>query len=48
MNTRKRTHDQFVKEVFDLVGNEYTVLGQYTNTDTKILIKHNICKHEYN
>lgn len=33
----------FKKRVFELVGEEYTVLGEYINNSTKIKIKHNIC-----
>lgn len=43
----KKTTDIFKKEVFNLVGNEYTVLGEYKNNKTKILISHEICKTEY-
>lgn len=37
---------EFKKKVFQLVGNEYTVLGNYENVNTKILIKHNFCGYE--
>jgi len=45
-NMNKDT-EYFRKEVFELVGNEYSILGEYVNTSTKILIKHNKCGHEY-
>lgn len=38
---KRKTHEQFIKEVYDLVGDEYTILGQYVNNKTKILIRHN-------
>lgn len=41
----KKTTEQFKKEVFDLVGNEYEVLGEYISSNTKIEIKHNTCGH---
>lgn len=44
----KKTDEQFKKEVFDLVGNEYTVVGEYINAKTKINIKHNICGTIFN
>ena len=44
---KKKTTDIFKKEVYDLVGKEYTVLGEYKNADTKILMKHNKCGNEY-
>ncbi len=43
----KKTDTQFKKEVFDLVGSDYTVLGSYVNTNTKIKVKHNKCGHVY-
>ena len=39
--------DQFKSEVYDLVGDEYTVLGNYEGNNTKILMRHNTCGHEY-
>ena len=39
-----KTHEEFVKEVYDLVGDEYSVLGNYINTKTKIRMKHNCDK----
>lgn len=44
---KKKTYEEFVNEVYDLVQDEYSVLGEYVNTDTKILMIHNTCKHEY-
>jgi hypothetical protein len=41
--SRKKTNEEFLKEVYSLVGDEYTVLGKYINVHTKILMKHN-CK----
>lgn len=43
----KRTHKMFLNEMEELVGEEYTVLGKYINTDTKVDIRHNVCGHEY-
>lgn len=43
----KKTTDEFKKEVFELVGREYTILGEYINTHTKIKARHNECQHEY-
>lgn len=41
--TRRMTHEEYVKRVYDLVGKEYTVLGTYIRTATKIEMKHNVC-----
>lgn len=48
-NTKKRTKDNdvFVQQVFNLVGNEYSVLGEYINSKSKIKIKHNKCGCEW-
>jgi len=43
----KRTHDEFVKEIFEISGDEYTVLGEYINANTKIKMRHNKCGHEW-
>lgn len=45
--TKKKTQEQFVKEIYTLVNNEYTIIGQYINTGEQILIKHNKCGLEY-
>ena len=45
--SKRLTLEDFKRQVFDKVGDEYTVLGEYVNSSTKTLIKHNICGHEY-
>jgi very-short-patch-repair endonuclease len=45
--SHKKTTRQFKQEVFDLVGNEYTVLGEYKNTNTRIKVRHNKCGNVY-
>lgn len=37
-----KTNEQFKKEVFNLVKDEYIVLGEYKRRDLPILMKHNI------
>ena len=44
---KKKTTEEFKQEVFDLTGKEYSVLGKYKNTRTKIKMKHNKCGHVY-
>ena len=44
---RRKTDAEFKQEVFDLVGNEYTLLDNYVNSQTKIRVKHNICGNIY-
>lgn len=46
----QKTNDQFLKEVYELVGNEYEFLEEYINGKTKIKVRHNndSCKnYEY-
>lgn len=43
----KKTKEQFQKELNEIHNNEYTVLGEYINNKTKILVKHNICGLEW-
>lgn len=43
----KKTDDQFKKEVFDLIEDEYTFLDSYVNTITKLRVKHNQCGNTY-
>lgn len=38
---------EFVEKVSELVGNEYSVLGEYVNARTKIIVKHNLCGNVY-
>lgn len=43
----KKTTEQFKEEVYNLVNTEYSVLGEYIDSKEKILMKHNICHHEW-
>jgi hypothetical protein len=40
---KKKTHEEFVKQVYSLVGKEYEVIGIYKNSKTKIKILHRTC-----
>lgn len=42
-----KSHEQFIKDVYEKVGNEYTVLGKYKKAHEKVKIRHNTCGHEY-
>ena len=46
---KKLTQEEFISRVYNFVGDEYIIIGEYVNSGTPILIKHNIdnCKHEY-
>jgi hypothetical protein len=40
---KERSHESFVDEIKNLVGEEYCLPGYYTAKDTKVEILHNIC-----
>lgn len=44
---RTKTNEEFIGEVYELVGDEYTFLDEYINSRTKIKCRHNECKHEW-
>ena len=44
---KKKNLDDFKRNVFEQVDDEYTVIGKYVNSATKIAIKHNDCKTVY-
>ena len=39
--------EYFKKEVEQLVGDEYSVIGDYVNTHTKTTFRHNVCGNEF-
>lgn len=39
----KRTQEEFIKEIYELVRNEYEVIGKFINTKTKIEMLHRKC-----
>lgn len=45
LNTK--THSTFLEEVSAQVGEEYSVLGQYSNSKQKIGVRHNLCGYTY-
>jgi len=44
---KRKTHDEFLEDVFKKVGSEYTVLEEYAGVNTSILMRHEKCKHEW-
>ena len=44
---KKRTTEEFKKEVYDLVGDEYIVIGEYHNSQTKVEFLHSNCGHRF-
>ena len=47
MGRRKKTNEEFVNEIYELVGDEYEFLEEYKNSKTKIKCKHNMCRYEW-
>lgn len=45
--TALKHHEEFVKEVYEAVGDEYSVLGQYQSAREEIRMRHNKCGWEY-
>jgi len=46
-SAKRQSNKEFLKEVYDLVGDEYTFLEKYVNTNTRLKIIHNKCGNEY-
>jgi hypothetical protein len=44
---KKKTTEEFKKEVYDLVGDEYKVLGEYKGTNDKIKMLHKKCNKKF-
>lgn len=44
---RTKTTDEFKKEIYDLVGNDYSILSDYKGKRIKVKLKHNVCGHIY-
>lgn len=45
--TRRKTHEEFVQQVYGIVGDEYTVNGIYYTNETPIEMIHNTCGNQY-
>ena len=41
---RKKTKDEFLKDLYDKYGNRFTLVGEYVDSTTKTAFKCNICK----
>lgn len=44
---KKRSHNDFVEHVYELVEEEYEVMSEYINSETHIIVKHNKCGNSY-
>ena len=43
----RKTHEKFLSEVYDKVGNEYIIIGKYTHSKTKLEVRHEKCGFEF-
>jgi hypothetical protein len=44
---KKRTHEEFVASIHEKMGDKYTILSNFIDYRTKILVKCNICQYEW-
>lgn len=44
---RKKTHEEFIKEAYNLVGDEYIFVEKYISSNTSIEVRHTICDKKY-
>lgn len=44
---KKRTHQDFLNIIDELVGNEYEILSNYKNSNSNVKMRHTVCNHEY-
>lgn len=42
-NPKKKTHEIFEQEIYDRVGDEYTLIGTFKDSHTRVPIRHNKC-----
>lgn len=45
--TKRKTTEEFKKEIFNLTGDEYKLLTPYVTSKTKVKLLHNRCKRSY-
>ncbi|GEM_PF-1869970 len=45
--SRRKTYDEFVQEVYEQVGHQYTVNGEYNKNNIPIAMIHNVCGNKY-
>lgn len=47
INKQTKTNEEFTKEVYDVVGDEYIFLEKYKGVQNKILCMHNKCSYQF-
>lgn len=45
--SKKKTTESYKKELYDIVGSEYSLVGEYVKATQKVKIRHNSCGHEW-
>ena len=46
-NGRAKTTEDVKKELYDLVGDEFTLVGEYINSSTNVTLKHEVCGKDF-
>lgn len=44
---RYESLEDYIKVVYEMYGDEYSVIGEYVNSQTKIMMRHNKCGYEW-
>ncbi|MFJ8243698.1 hypothetical protein [Peribacillus asahii] len=44
----RKTHEEYLQQVKEVVGDEYTILGKYIESKSTVLTRHNTCGYEWN
>lgn len=46
-SNKKVSKKEFIQKLKDAIGNEYSYISGYSNMNTKCLLRHNVCGHEW-
>ena len=44
---KKKTHEEFCEQFYELVGNEYSLLSKYIKYHEHVNVRHNVCGYKY-
>src|SRR5699024_3712050 len=44
---RRKTTEEVRQEIYDLVGDEFELVGEYVNSKTNITLKHRVCGEDF-
>lgn len=46
-STKKVTEEEFIKRIKEQTGDEYSYISGFTKMNEKVIMRHNICEHEW-